>query len=74
MAGHWNVSITSCCLSSLTVRAVCGLVLSFIVQCQQSIWCIYICHGRHNFDMLYIQTYSWNTYVLNWWFYLLKFP
>ena len=32
MAGHWNVSITSCCLSSLTVRAVCGLVLSFIID------------------------------------------
>jgi hypothetical protein len=32
MAGHWNVSITSCCLNSLTVRAMCGLVLSFIID------------------------------------------
>jgi hypothetical protein len=30
MAGHWNVSIASCCLNSLIMRDMCSLALSFI--------------------------------------------
>ena len=30
MTCHWNLSITSCCLNCLTIRAPCGLVLSSI--------------------------------------------
>jgi hypothetical protein len=48
MTDHWNVSFTSCCLNSLTMRALCGLSDNDDYQNGIQLVCLSRCHGMQH--------------------------